>query len=365
MKMNILRITVGIAGIFGLITSMTTLAADTVFLTNGDKISGTIKEMGTEKIVINTPYTEDIEIYWRDISNMKTDEKITILKSDSTRVEGKIDSVRSGEITLGGSSGSTLNIDEISKINPAPKGIYVGTGDFNVGGFLSRGNTEKGSLHIDTEYIYQNELNRFTIGGNYDLSHDYDEIHDEARETSNNLRVYGNYDRFLDANWYVYAGADFSKDRFQNLDYRITGGAGLGYQFWNDSDKFLSFEAGPGYTYEVYTSRFINVNGLYQDKKRKSNYANARWAIDFHHWFLDERIQFFHNHDGIVGLEKTELDGRADDHDILIRSHTGIKVPVYDNFHILAQFDYDWKRYPVAGNEHEDFRYILGVGYAW
>ena len=121
--MNILRITVGIAGIFGLITSMTTLAADTVFLTNSDKISGTIKEMGTEKIKINTPYTEDIEIYWRDISNMKTDEKITILKSDSTRVEGKIDSVRSGEITLGGSSGSTLNIDEISKINPAPKGI--------------------------------------------------------------------------------------------------------------------------------------------------------------------------------------------------------------------------------------------------
>ena len=150
--------------------------------------------------------------------------------------------------------------------------LYVGTSDFNVGGFLSRGNTEKGSLHIDTEYIYQNELNRFTIGGNYDLSHDYDEIHDEARETSNNLRIYGNYDRFLDANWYVYAGADFSKDRFQNLDYRITGGAGLGYQFWNDSNKFLSFEADPGYTYEVYTSRFINVNGLYQDKKRKSNY---------------------------------------------------------------------------------------------
>ncbi len=330
----------------GLMLSFTTQAADIVQLHNGDKISGKISKMGAKSVTIFTKYAKDITINWEDISNLETDSDVIILKSDKTRVKGKIDSVRDGDISVGG---SIVNLTDVTKLNPVAEGEYIGDGALNIGGFLSRGNTEKGSLHVDTEYVYGNGVNRFTLGGNYDVTHD------DGKESSNNLRLYGEYNRFLDDKWYVYAGADYSKDRFQDLDYRITGGAGLGYQFWDDSEKFLSFEAGPGYTYEVYSG----------DSERKSNYVNGRWALDFHYWVLEDTLQFFHNHEGIAGLQKTNVGDRDDDHTILIRSHTGVKVPVYGNFHVLAQFDYDWNRYPATGKEHEDFRYILGAGYAW
>jgi len=371
----------GIAGLF--IASMSTHAADIVHLNNGDKITGIIQEMGAEKILIDTDYVEGIEISWDDISNLETDDEVTIMKSDNTRLKGKIDSFNSGNLTLGG---SPVAINDISKISPVPEGTYVGEGAFHVGGFLSTGNTDKGSLHVDTEYVLRNEVNRFTIGGTYDLAHDRItpdpdaaeddiDIHD-TKETANNLRVFGKYDRFLDKNWYVYANADFTKDRFQALDYRISGGAGLGYQFWDESDKFLSFEAGPGYTYEVYNgednidpTEALNADGSinpgflqtgtdeYSREDDERSYVNARWALDFHHWFLDESLQFYHNHEGIISVEKFS--------DVLIRTHTGIKVPIFKGFDVIAQFDYDWKNIPASGKDREDFRYILGVGYGW
>lgn len=377
--MSILKNVVGVAS---LVTVSFATQADIIHLKNGDLISGTIQEMGANTISIDIDYAEEnIVIDWKDISTLETDDEVTILKSDSTRAKGRVESVNNRNITLAGPTGSTFNLDDVSNMNPAPEGTYIGEGVFDLGGFLSTGNTEKGSLHAATEYVYKNEVNRFTLGGTYDLAHD------SGKESANNFRIFGQYDRFLDANWFVYANADFTKDRFQDLDYRITGGAGLGYQFWDDSDKYLSLEAGPGYTYEVYSSErdaLLTAEEGYVDKENptkaihgddiykrsnegdkspaynehdKRSYVNARWAVDFHHWFFDESLQFFHDHEGLVSL--------ANASDLLIRTHTGVRVPIFNGFNVLAQFDYDWKNIPAKGKEREDFRYILGVGYIW
>ncbi|MEE9339147.1 MAG: DUF481 domain-containing protein [Methylococcaceae bacterium] len=382
--MSILR---NVVGVTGLVLSLAT-QADIIYLNNGDKISGTITEMEANTVSIDIDYAEEkIVIDWKDISNLETGDEVTILKSDSTRAKGRIESARNGDITLGGPTGTTLRLDDITNINPVPEGTYVGEGIFDLGGLISAGNTKNGSLHAAAEYIYRNEVNRFTMGGTYDLARNSSNG-EPSKESANNFRFYGQFDRFLDANWYVYANADFTKDRFQDLDFRITGGAGLGYQFWDDSDKFLSLEAGPGYTYEVYTSeekfnrlddntityadgilegQAIDIlgSGAHQtsadtysrDLEDKRSYVNARWALDFHHWFLDESLQLFHDHEGIISLEQAS--------DLLIRTHTGVRVPVFNGFDVIAQFDYDWKNIPASGKRREDFRYILGVGYTW
>lgn len=376
--MSILKKAATIAGLVSV--SFATQAVDTIHLKNGDKITGKIIEMGANTIKIDIDYAEEeIKIDWKDIATLETDDEVTILKSDSTRAKGRIESVKNGDITLAGATGSTFSLDDVTNMNPAPEGTYVGEGIFDLGGFLSTGNTEKGSLHAAAEYIYKNEVNRFTLGGTYDLAHD------TGKESANNFRAYGQYDRFLDANWYVYGNADFTKDRFQDLDYRISAGAGLGYQFWDDTEKFLSLEAGPGYTYEIYSSERdavltgsgyidkdsrepVDARGIYSkqrgadifkayEDRDKRSYVNARWAMDFHHWFLDESVQFFHNHEGIVSL--------ANGSDLLIRTHTGARVPIFKGFNVLAQFDYDWKNIPAEGKDREDFRYIIGVGYSW
>ncbi len=186
--MSILR---NIAGVAGLIFSLTA-QADIIYLNHGDKISGTITKMEPNAVSIDIDYAEEvIVIDWKDISTLETEGEVTILKSDSTRAKGRIESARNGDITLGGPTGSTLRLDDITNINPVPEGTYVGEGIFDLGGFLSTGNTEKGSLHAATEYIYRNEVNRFTLGGTYDLAHD------SGKESANNFRILVNLIAFL------------------------------------------------------------------------------------------------------------------------------------------------------------------------
>ena len=172
---------------------------------------------------------------------------------------------------------------------------YEASGHFHFGGFRAQGNTEKWAVHTDVEYILRNEWNRFTLGAYYNWGGD------NGKETENNLRMHGKYDRFITERWYGYVNTDFTKDRFQNLDYRIYGGAGLGYQFWDDDIKFLSFEAGPGYTHESFKTG------------EERNYATARWAVRFHYWLLEDRLQFFHDHEGLISVEDVD--------DTLVRTH--------------------------------------------
>ena len=326
-----------IVGMVGAIISLS-VQADVVQLKNGDQVSGEIKTMGANTVAIETKYAGVIELSWEDIATLTTDEEVSVLMSDESRVKGKIVSIENGQINFDGGSQPSIKFSDVSKIHPGPPGTYVSSGHLHFGGFRAQGNTEKFALHADAEYIIRNEKNRFTLGTIYNLGGD------DGQESENNLRAYGKYDRFIDKHWYSYVNTDFTKDRFQNLDYRIYGGTGLGYQFWDDEVKYLSFEAGPGYTYESFRTG-----------EEDRNYVTARWAMKFHYWLIGERLQFFHDHEGLISVEDVD--------DTLVRTHTGFRVPVYEGFDLLAQFDYDYKNKPAEGSEQADYRYILGVGY--
>ncbi len=330
-----------ISQIIGILTTFVSLSlqADVVHLNNGDQVSGEIKKMGANSVVIETKYAGEIELNWPDIATLTTDEQVSILMSDDSRVKGKIASIEDGRINFDGGSPSSVKFSDVSKVHPGLPGAYLGSGHVHVGGFRSQGNTEKYALHADIEYILQNEKNRYTAGTIYNLGAD------TGKENENNLRAYGKYDRFIDKNWYGYVNSDFTKDRFQNLDYRVYGGVGLGYQFWDDDTKYLSFEAGPGYTYESFRTG--------EDR----NYVTARWAVKFHYWLIGDRLQLFHDHEGLISVEDVD--------DTLVRTRTGFRVPVYQGFDLLAEFDYDYKNKPAAGSEQADYRYIVGIGYVF
>jgi putative salt-induced outer membrane protein YdiY len=326
--------------IFGLVSIIFSFSvqAGVVQLKNGDQVSGEIITMGGKSVIVDTKYAGEIELEWEVIETLTTDGEVTLLLPDKSRAKGKITGVENGQVMLEGGSQPSVNIADIGKINPVPQGTYESSGHIHFGGFRAQGNTEKFALHADAEYVIRNEWNRFTAGTIYNLGGD------DGKESENNLRAYGKYDRFIDDHWYGYVNTDFTKDRFQNLDYRIYGGTGLGYQFWDDDVKYLSLEAGPGYTYESFRTG-----------EEDRNYVTARWAMKFHYWLVEEHLQFFHDHEGLISVEDVD--------DTLVRTHTGFRVPVYNNFDLLAQFDYDYKNKPAEGSEQADYRYILGFGY--
>jgi len=315
--------------------------ADTIFLTNGDIISGKISSMQKNELLFRTPYAE-IKVPWNDIKDIKSDETITVEFADHSQFSGLLVQTENGPSIKNPnlSSPVPIKLSKIKSINPPVVSNNAEVdGSIHLGGSKASGNTQTQSFHADANIIAKAGNNKFTAGAAYNQDAN------KGVESSNNLHAFMKYDHYFMPKWYTSLFTNFTKDRFQDLNSRTSFGAGLGHEIWNSDISYLTAEIGIAYTTE-------NFNEA-EDRE----FMAGRWAIDYHHWFIKDRLQFFHNHEGILSLEGLD--------DFLVRSHTGFKLPVYQGFNLLTQIDLDYDNKPAEGKKSTDTRYIVGVGYVW
>jgi hypothetical protein len=66
---------------------------------------------------------------------------------------------------------------------------------------------------------------------------------------------------------------------------------------------------------------------------------------------------FFHEHDGFWNLEDTDA--------VLVRSKTGLRMPLIDRLSASVQLNVDWERRPAPGRRSTDSTLLVGMDYAW
>src|SRR6185436_12431354 len=64
--------------------------ADTIILSNGDRITGKIQRIEKGKVVVLTDYAGEIKIDWQRISTLDAAEAMTVQLDDDTRLYGRI-----------------------------------------------------------------------------------------------------------------------------------------------------------------------------------------------------------------------------------------------------------------------------------
>ena len=319
--------------------------ADEVRLKNGDRLTGTVISMEKGKLTYRTAYAGVIKIPWSEIAGVKTDDAVFVTLNDDTTLKGTTQPAEHGKMKLKmGKIVETVSFDlsEVKAIGlkaESEKSKVKLKGHLNIGANRSTGNTNTSSIHMDGEIVARSGKNRYTAGGQFNQSKS------EGQLSEDNVLGYMKYDYFFKEKWFLYNAASFEKDEFQDLSLRTIAGAGVGYQFYETPEMNLSLESGLSYV----------------DENRKrgvdDNYLAGRWALNFDKYFLDDAVQFFHFHEGLVSLESTS--------DILIRSRTGLRVPVYKNLQSTLEYDLDWNSEPAPGVEETDQRYILSLGYTF
>jgi putative salt-induced outer membrane protein YdiY len=319
--------------------------ADELRLKNGDRLSGQVVRMEEKKLTFKTSYAGEISVKWQEVANLQTNKPIKIVLSDETTLKGKPKPAEEGKMKIKmGKIVETVsfNLAEVKAINPKPKVTEPPVkmkGHVNVGLTSTRGNTETSTHHMDGEFVARTVKNRYTLGA------EINRAEDDGEKTVNNVRGYAKYDHFLTEKWFLYSSASAEKNEFKDLNLRTDLGIGAGYQFFETPMMNLSLETGLAYVNEDY------------DEGQDNDYPAGRWAVNFDKYFFNKTLQFFHFHEGFVGLEDTD--------DLFIRSRTGLTVPIYKKFKATAQYKYDWDKNPKQGREKADEMYILTLGYEW
>lgn len=318
--------------------------ADEVTLVNGDRITGSVVKKEGDVLFFATDYAGELSIAWPQVNNLVTDAPVVVQLLDETRISGRLTRSGAGAAGIAGSeviNAGNVPLTQIALINPPPpdKDRVKLKGHANVGLYVAKGNTDKEAYHGDIEAVARTAENRFTAGAIYNNAFD------DGVESERNATAYLKYDHFLTEKWYSYANTVLFKDDFADLNLRSSIGVGAGYQFYETDITNLSLEAGLSYVNEDFE--------LAED----DSYPAARWALNYDHFLYPKKLQFFHVHEGLLGIEDTS--------DIIITSRTGLRALLTENFTATAQVDFDWDNTPSPGNDRIDTRYLFNLGYGW
>ena len=317
--------------------------ADEVYLANGDRVSGTVVKKAGDVLTVMTEFAGEIGIAWDKVVSVSTEAPVVVQLDDATLLTGALARSGDGSVGIAGSGlvqAGQVPVAQIAMINPpAPENGVKLSGRANAGVYIAKGNTDKEAYHGDIEAVARTKQNRFTAGAIYNQA-----VNDGV-ESENNATAYLKYDHFLTEKWYSYANAVLFKDDFADLNLRSSLGVGAGYQFMESELTNLSLEGGLSYVNEDF------------DLAPDDSYPAARWSLNYDHFLYPNRLQFFHFHEGLLGLQDTK--------DIIIITRTGLRAMLTDNFTATAEVDVDWDNTPSPGNDRVDTRYLFNLGYGW
>jgi putative salt-induced outer membrane protein YdiY len=323
--------------------------ADEVLLTNGDRITGVIKDLREGKLTLTPAYSKDpLIIDWALVKGLRTDTPLTVQLQDGSRINGPAELSEDGVVRIistGAGPVVVADLSTVQAINPPAEITYKG--DLTVGAGYATGNTNTVNGNLNGDFVARSQRQRLTLRAAWNYAEDTGTV--SARNASGSIK----YDFFPLKKLYTYVNTLLEYDSFQDLNLRTTLGGGLGYQFFETSRTNLSFELGASYVNEDFRMSLLDPTS---DLDRA--YAAGRWSVNFDYKILPDKIFLFHFHEGYFGFEDLA--------NLLIRSKQGMRFTLLKGFFTSIQVNVDFNNEPAnASIQKADTAILFGLGYAF
>lgn len=324
-------------------TSASSLMADTLTLDNGDRLTGKVIGLEAGTLVFETGYAGRLQLPWGRVRQLESEEKVSVRLSDGSLLKGRLLAAPEGKARIRVSElveTAPIPLDQVRAFNPPEDRHRVKlSGRANLGGSFVRGNTEEDNLHLDAEMVARTPTNRYSMGG------EVNEASKAGTNTTSNWRGTMKYDHFLNEKAYLYASGLFEQDTQADLNLRTSLGFGGGRQFFEEKRRNLALEGGLSYVSEDYEIAPDN------------SFPSLRAALKYDQLLWGERLKFFHASDLLMSTE--------DSGDWLLKTRTGIRVPVAESLNLSTQVNLDYDNRPAAGKDTTDSALVFSVGYGF
>ena len=323
-------------------SASTPLLADTVWLKNGDKLSGTITVFDGGKLLIQTKYAGAVTIDWKEVKTLDSDQHL-LVKQDAYNgeVSKSLTAAEDGKVTLAnGEAPKTVDLASIQQILK-PKPVVedlVWKGNVDLALDYQRAEKDTDDYDIGFKTSARHGRWRHIAEGEYNR-----EVQDDVT-TTDNWRAEYSLDRFLTDQWFWQGRLNYKRDHIEELSRQRVVGTGPGYQFWDD--ELGAFSLGS----------LLNRTDYEYSDGSKDNFYSVAMKWDYNRYLIGKKVEFFTN--GEVGKPLSGVADYALDAEMGLR----YKVTEWASLNLKAERDI------ISGTNDADLnktRYTAGFGVAW
>lgn len=335
-------------------------AADTVVLSNGDRLTGTIVKSDGKVLTFKGATAGDLTIKWTDIKELSSDKTVYVVTKDKTSIGGTVTidgavlivhSTSAGDVRVAVADVTALRCEDEEKvylrtIHPTLRQDWNGAVVF--GFSLARGNSQTTNLSLgfNSERKTPNDDFKGYLSALYTKNDA-----PGGGVTADLITGGAAYDKNFTPKAFVVFSADYSHDQLQDLHLQSIYTVGLGWHAIATPNTTLDAIAGINFTKADYNSGMVGAAGVDQ------NVAGATLGEVFMHKFagstvLNEQFYFYPNVTH-AGPYRMALDASSV---TKLKKWLGLQFTVSDRYISDP---------PIAGTKANDIIFTTGLNIAF
>lgn len=212
------------------------VSADTVWLNNGDRLSGDILLLDGGKLALKTRYAGQVLIDWKDIDTLRSDKPLLLRRQgqgvDSKRSEHseQLAAAGKGMVRVINATSQTVPLASITRLVP-PRPVLqdrLWEGNLDAKLDIERNEDDSDEWKLKGNTRVEHGRWRHVLTG--DLEHEIK----NGNKVDDNWKLEYDLDRFLGEHWFWRVGGEQQEDQFEFVTRLQMIGSGPGYRFWDD-----------------------------------------------------------------------------------------------------------------------------------
>jgi hypothetical protein len=315
--------------------------ADTVWLKNGDRLTGKIKFYDGGKLLLATEYGGAIALDWSKIATLESDQELLI--KENAIVGERAKSLRPAEpgkvMLVNGDGPKTIELASIKQmLKPTPLvEDFVWKGNIDAGLDYKRAESDTDDYDVSVKTKARHGLWRHNGEADYSRQFQNDLV------TTDNWGAEYALDRFLTEHWFWQGRLEYKRDRVEDVRHQRTVGSGPGYQFWDNELGAFS------------VAGLLNRSDYEYANGETDNFYAMSMKWDYNRYLIGKSVELFS--DGEVGKPLANVA------DYTLDAAVGLRYKLTD----WASLNMKAEKDLVNGSEGEldEARFSLGFGVGW
>ncbi|HQU81963.1 MAG TPA: DUF481 domain-containing protein [Pyrinomonadaceae bacterium] len=257
-----------IVALFAVLILNSTVFADRIVMTNGDRLTGKIVKKEGDSITIQTESAGTIKIKWSSVAEVVSDEPLSVTIEDGKVIEAKLNA-EDGILYLEKSEDEEIELEK-SKLKDvrtpeAQKTFEIEQkrikdnkftdfwgGTFDAGFSMTAGNSDTRTVSGAFRAVRETAETKFT--GYANALHIRNSTGGRHRITAAQIWYGARYDVNINKNWFGFGSGDFEYNKPQKLNLRAVLGGGAGYHAVKSDRVTLDFTGGFTHNFEDFSN---------------------------------------------------------------------------------------------------------------